>query len=264
VFRSALGRQNGQHLHLQDFTRRPLLNAAYLGTDGPRPPGAQLSWLLPLPGFVQLNFEAFSVSRPDDLTVLSTFGGGRAIDLTYALELKAFTALTESISVYAGANAAIGRTAGMTHGIDPGFSSLPYGADRTELFGGDLYVKYKPPNVAESYFSLAWQTEYFFRRLIDPAEEIQDGGIYSQLVVQVDRRWFAGIREDVLGLPSSKVQPRITRTSGSLTFAASEFARVRGYVEREFGGPDGTSPADSTTAYLQLEIAIGAHGAHPF
>src|ERR1700693_349229 len=30
-FRSAFGRQNGQHLHVQDFTRRPLINAAFLG-----------------------------------------------------------------------------------------------------------------------------------------------------------------------------------------------------------------------------------------
>ena len=29
VFRSAFGRQNGQHLHLQDFTRRPLINEAF-------------------------------------------------------------------------------------------------------------------------------------------------------------------------------------------------------------------------------------------
>src|SRR5438067_1576234 len=43
-FRSAFGRQNGQHLHVQDFTRRPLINAAFLGADGMRGPGFQLSW----------------------------------------------------------------------------------------------------------------------------------------------------------------------------------------------------------------------------
>ena len=48
-FRSAFGRQNGQHLHVQDFTRRPLVNSAFLGTDGLRGPGLQVSWLTPLP-----------------------------------------------------------------------------------------------------------------------------------------------------------------------------------------------------------------------
>src|SRR5262249_23205122 len=33
-FRSAFGRQNGQHLHVQDFTPRPLINSAFLGSDG--------------------------------------------------------------------------------------------------------------------------------------------------------------------------------------------------------------------------------------
>src|SRR4051812_17677012 len=61
-FRSAFGRQNGQHLHVQDFTRRPLINAAFLGADGLRGPGAQVSWLAPLPFFLTLYGEAFSIA----------------------------------------------------------------------------------------------------------------------------------------------------------------------------------------------------------
>src|SRR5512132_888970 len=60
-FRSAFGRQNGQHLHVQDFTRRPLINAAFLGPDGLRGPGLQVSWLAPLPFFLALYGEAFSI-----------------------------------------------------------------------------------------------------------------------------------------------------------------------------------------------------------
>src|SRR4051812_16426612 len=62
-FRSAFGRQNGQHLHVQDFTRRPLINAAFLGEDGLRGPGAQVSWLAPLPFYLTLYGEAFSLSN---------------------------------------------------------------------------------------------------------------------------------------------------------------------------------------------------------
>src|SRR3989449_5396537 len=61
-FRSAFGRQNGQHLHVQDFTRRPLINAAFLGADGMRGPGVQVSWLAPLPFFLTLYGEAFSLA----------------------------------------------------------------------------------------------------------------------------------------------------------------------------------------------------------
>jgi hypothetical protein len=51
----------------------------------------------------------------------------------------------------------------------------------------------------------------------------------------------------------------------------SEFARVRAYVEREFVDTSATAvkrqglnPSDSTAGYIQLEISMGAHGAHPF
>src|SRR5438552_14722217 len=64
-FRSSFGRQNGQHLHVQDFTRRPLINAAFLGADGLRGPGAEVSWLAPLPFYVVLYGEAFSLAAPD-------------------------------------------------------------------------------------------------------------------------------------------------------------------------------------------------------
>src|SRR5437879_6990495 len=60
-FRSSFGRQNGQHLHVQDFTRRPLINAAFLGADGMRGPGVQVSWLAPLPFFLTLYGEIYAL-----------------------------------------------------------------------------------------------------------------------------------------------------------------------------------------------------------
>jgi len=258
VFRSAFGRQNGQHLHLQEFTRRPLINEAFLGVDGLRSPGLQVSWLVPVPFFLQWTVEAFSVGPPDDTTHLTSFGGGQRTDLTYTTELKTFIPATDALSIYAGLDAATG--------ISPstfGFTSSPQ--HRTALEGFDLYLKYKPPNVADGYFSLAWTTELFFRQVPDLGQT--DGGLYSQLVLQLARRWFLGLREDLLGIPNTENQQRVQRTSLSLTYVLSEFARLRLYGEREsrptpgstlFGGPD------DYAVLMQLEIAIGAHGAHPF
>jgi len=47
IFRAGLGRQNAQHLHLQDFTRRPAINPQFLGVDGLRAPGLEINWLVP-------------------------------------------------------------------------------------------------------------------------------------------------------------------------------------------------------------------------
>jgi hypothetical protein len=67
----------------------------------------------------------------------------------------------------------------------------------------------------------------------------------------------------------------VLRGSASLTFQASEFARVRVYgeVESTRSNPQGGylpstvasgDPRTSYATYLQLEFSIGAHGAHPF
>ncbi|MFL5310391.1 MAG: hypothetical protein ACJ79H_08070 [Myxococcales bacterium] len=280
-FRSAFGRQNGQHLHMQDFTRRPLVNAAFLGGDGLRGPGAQVSWLAPLPFYLTLSAEAFSLGGPEEpgpgVTLpppVASFGGGEPHDLTYAGEAKAFFPFGDAWSVYLGLSGATGVSPGLFQITDSGVNVL--GANRRSyLLGADLYFKWKPPNVAAGYSSLAWQTEAIWRHLDDAADVPGgwDGGLYSQVVLQIARRWFLGLRGDVLGIPTSSSLGQTLRAAASVTFQASEFARVRAYVEAEHAAsgpsvPDVTfpsvQPGDSVAAFLQVEISIGAHGAHPF
>ena len=73
--------------------------------------------------------------------------------------------------------------------------------------------------------------------------------------------------------PTSSSLGQTVRGSASVTFQLSEFARVRGYVEAEHvaSGPSvpGVTlapvvPGDAAAAFLQLEISMGAHGAHAF
>jgi hypothetical protein len=277
-FRSAFGRQNGQHLHVQDFTRRPLVNAAFLGEDSLRGPGAQVSWLAPLPFYLTVYGEAFSIPAPDVPTEplvaspVASFGGGSATDLTYATEVKYFFPFGDEWSVYGGLNFATGVSPGY---LTAGATTIPGAGRRSELFGADLYVKWKPPNVVGGYTSVAWQTEAIWRRLADGGEvgAEWDGGFYSQLVFQVARNWFLGVRGDVLGVPTSSVLGAVQRGALSITWQGSEFSRVRAYVETEHVGSHGplqptatfaADPATSFAAYLQLEYSIGAHGAHPF
>jgi hypothetical protein len=267
IFRSALGRQNGQHLHVQDFTRRPLINEAYLGADGLRSPGAQLSWLMPLPFFLQLTAEAFTVAPPEDFEHLASFGGGKRTDLLYTGKLSTFIPATQSLSVYGGLNLATAKSPGAP---DPAGGDPLRANARTWLSGADLYVKYKPANVAGGFFNLAWTTEFFLRRI--SATNIEedgayDGGLYTQLVVQVARQWFIGVRQDFLGLPQSELQPRVERTALTTTFNPSEFTRIRLYGEHETAATgDGAffSGPHNWSAFLQIEMAMGAHGAHPF
>jgi hypothetical protein len=255
VFRSAAGRQNEQHLHMQDFSLRPLLNRSYLGADGLRAPGAQLSWLLPLPFFLRLTVEALSVPAGDN----PTFGGGVANSPTLLGNLKTFSALGESWSLMLGATFATGHAppAGLVQGT-PLESSGP----RSLLAGGDLYLKYKRPNRVASDFAIALQAEYFLRKIVaDQSAAAQtDAGFYAQVVAQLSRRWHGGFRFDQLGIPSSDLVSKGARWSAMVMFTPSEFSRVRLQGQREKvdrGGP-------VYEALLALEFSIGAHGAHPF
>lgn len=273
-FRSAFGRQNGQHLHVQDFTRRPLINAAFLGADGMRGPGVQVSWLAPLPFFLTISAEALSLrADPADETgplpqPVPGFGGEAAARPAVTAEAKAFFPLGETWSLYCGLDFASGESAGISLG-DAG--TLGVGRE-AQLFGANLYLKRKPANVAQGYESLALQAEAILRHWGsgDGLLEEWDGGAYAQVVLQFARRWFAGLRGDVLGVPSSSVLGRTERVGAALTFQASEFARLRGYLEAEHAGrpPVGplprAAPDWAPAAWLQLEISIGAHGAHPF
>lgn len=293
--RSIFGRQNGQHLHIQDFTFRPLINAAFLGIDGLRGAAAQVSWLTPMPFYLALFGEVRRPNPPGAPPAVGagefplpapvqTFGGGTPTDLTYVGAAKAFYPIGDEWSVYAGASYARGISPGVLVPDTPAAPGFTAGAGRrTTLLGGDLYVKWKPANIAQGYYSVAWQSEAIFRRFAEggglPSE--WDGGLYSQVVAQIERRWFLGVRGDWIGVPTSSVLGRTLRAALSLTFQPSEFARVRGYAAVEnsssasdpvsFGGAETATsfipvsqPGTALVAFLQLEISIGAHGAHPF
>jgi len=273
-FRSSFGRQNGQHLHVQDFTRRPLINAAFLGADGMRGPGVQVSWLAPLPFFFTLSGEAFSLGAdPADQTgalpqPVGSFGADRSTRPTLAAEAKAFFPLGESWSFYSGLNFASGKSPGVSLG-DAGTTGV---GREAQLYGADVYLKWKPVNVAQGYESLAFQAEAILRHFGsgDGLEDEWDGGAYAQIVAQFARRWFVGLRGDVVGVPSSSVLARAERVGLVLTFQGSEFSRVRGYLEAEHATAPSSAflpqaqPEWAPAAYLQLEISIGAHGAHPY
>jgi hypothetical protein len=137
-------------------------------------------------------------------------------------------------------------------------------------------LKWKPVNQARSYASVAWQTEYWVRQipnvLIGGVKHQQvEGGMYTQVVGQIHRRWYLGLRGELMGIPSGDNVHREYAGAGSITWALSEFSRIRLYGELRYGPrflPENVIPNPpsrlSGAAFLQLEAAIGAHGAHPF
>lgn len=267
IFRAPFGRQNTQHLHMQDFTRRPEMNALFLGTDGLHSPGLELSWMAPTPFYLLFTGAAFSVAHPEELNgPLASFGGGKRSDFTYLGNVRSFAPLSQAASLYFGLSFASGKT-GRLVGTDEG--EVLQDQYRSFVYGADMYFKWKPPNVAQTYQSLTWTTEYYLRHI--PALKDQlEGALYSQVVWQVARRWFLGARGEVDGIPSGPAVQRQYAGSASLTWALSEFSRIRLYGETRWAAtplPTALLPLPrgiSGAAFLQIEAAIGAHGAHPY
>jgi hypothetical protein len=280
IFRAGLGRQNAQHLHLQDFTRRPAINPQFLGVDGLRAPGLEVNWLVPrLPFYLVLSGSAFSVGPADPDQPLQTFGGGARWDFAYVATARAFFPFSDTTSLYAGLNYAHGKTSQRVAGNGTLPSTVEgltlYDNYYDNLYGADLYLKWKPVNQSRSYASVAWQTEYFLRQipnvLIGGVKHQQlEGGLYSQVVVQAHRRWYLGLRGELMGIPSGDNVKREYAGAASITWALSEFSRIRLYGELRYGPrflPEDVAPHPARVtgaAFLQLEAAIGAHGAHPF
>jgi hypothetical protein len=141
------------------------------------------------------------------------------------------------------------------------------------LYGIDVTFKWK----RQPHRWLAWQTEFFLRqipdlRILGVAHSQAEGAMYSQLVVQLARRWQVGVRGELDGLPRGDNVRNQAALSGAVTWALSEFSRVRLYGEVlvPFGPPTPNAmfvaaaapPGTNGALFLQFEAGIGAHAAH--
>jgi hypothetical protein len=251
-FRSQVGRNNNQHLHVQNFVRRPLMTPLLFGADGFRGPGLQASWLIPkLPWFATLYAEAFSIGAAEE--GVATFGGGGRgpKNLTYTAVLEQFWSVGDTVSLLLGLNFATGVAS--TCAVPPCGSG-----PRDYLYGGDLYFKWRPEGQSGEALSLRWSTEYFARKITDGGPH--EGALYTEPVLQVAKRWYLGARFDLTGLPRGANVPRRYGESLSVTFAPTEFSRFRLYGQ-VLSGPDIDT---ALVGFLQAEFSLGAHGAHPF
>jgi hypothetical protein len=231
------------------------------GGEGSRGLGAELSMLLPLPWAVEL--VASATSAAGDGSARSFYGDKdlgveTPADLLYIGAIKQFFDLSDNWSLLWGLSSAFGP------------NSTRRG-NRTEVYGTDLYVKYRPITRA-SYTMVTWQTEVMYRRRGVPGVLEQDASGYTQLGWRFARRWATGARYEY-GSPTydrhgnvveSSLDPEWTRARHrvalDLTHYPSEFSRLRLQGSRDMPGW-----ADPVWAvFLAAELVVGAHGAHPF
>jgi hypothetical protein len=288
LFFAEFGRQNTQHPHEFAFVDQAVILRRLFGPDGLRNPGARISWLAPTPWFTELTLGVFN---SDGGTAYSfrggeghehghgeedhgnEFHGGEPVntsldnmgDLLYVPRLASAFNLTDEQTLVLGVSAAFGPN-------DSGAN-----AD-TQIYGVDAYWKWQPERAHRGFPFVALQGEFLWRRfeaaerehpedpapVILPAETLNDWGFYAQVLWGFRPRWVAGLRGEYAagndGAYDSELRADRVRVSPNLTFLPSEFSKIRlqyNYDHREQIGSD-------HTVWLQVEFALGAHGAHKF
>ncbi|MGA2543853.1 MAG: hypothetical protein ABSG78_20065 [Verrucomicrobiota bacterium] len=281
-FFAAFGRQNAQHPHTWAFVDAPIILLRAFGPDGLRSIGTQLSWLAPTPFFTEVTLgildgqggTAFSFRNPGDPDSLGTnrFHGRATLDghlegpqdLVYVPRIASSFDLSDTQVLVAGLSGAFGPNETGPH-------------NRTEVYGTDLYWKWKSPHANEGFPFVSVQTEALLERFganADPTapggglpgENLLDYGFYSQVLWGFRPHWVAGFRGELATGNSSAYDPldpwrgERYRFSPVLTWYPSEFSKIRlqyNYDHGQYFGAD-------HSIWMQMEFLLGAHGAHKF
>ncbi len=273
-FFTRFGRHNPLHPHAWDFADQPVILNRLLGPDGLRNPGVQASWLAPIFFYLELigsiqnaggetavsflsNDENFGADAtqvfPDPASGLSfTERDVHGMDaLLYMGRAKASWAPSDTLEI--------------VHGFSGLFGPNASGPDtRTEIYGLDLYAKWRPLDAQGGFPFVALQAEALWRAYETPTDTLRDGGFYAQGLWGFTRRWVAGGRVEYANGDESPdaLRDRRWRLSPNLTFYPSEFSKWRLQYNYDRAEALGNKPLHAV--FLQFEFLIGSHGAHTF
>jgi hypothetical protein len=289
--RAAFGKVNTQHNHTMSWIDRPLVTQNLVGgEDGINDAGVSLSRILPSPKGVFLEGTA-QLFRGDSE---NTFASTRRSDVSAVGHLRAYSDLSESTNIDMGVSYARGHSPfadgnNQLYGIDATLRWKPLRRAIYNSFVARSEFIWARTAMAPSLTAIIGAaplpviTAPFGSTLVKPF------GFYVSADYQLGRRWIVGGRFDrsqrgqclptnpennnstcviydpaTSGTPFYAFNPShlLTDTGGSvlLTYKPSEFSLLRGQFRR-------TSYGEGRIAnefLLQLQFAMGAHGAHPF
>jgi len=240
--RVSFGKINTMHLHVLPWPDEPLPIDNLLGSEeGWIGTGVSVSKLIPLPKDVysELILQVF------DGEAEGLFDAPTRSDLAYNSQYRIFSDLSESTNLDVGFSYAMGPN-GIT-------------ADsKTKL--GDVYAtfRWKPLRTA-TYRSASVRGEYIRSWLENTVDTVTANGWFLSAEYQLAKRWFVGGRYEI----SDEADDSSLQDVGqaiTMTFWPSEFSQFRGELRRRHYS-DGEI---ANEFLLQIQFAIGAHGAHPF
>lgn len=240
--RTTFGKANPLHLHVLPWPDEPLPIVNLLGGDeGWIGTGVSVAKLLPIGNlFTEGTLQVF---RGD---AEGLFESERRSDLSYNGHYRVFADITEASNL----------DVGLSYGFGPNGTAENA---NTRLEGLDLTYRWKPLQTG-LYRSASLRGEVFRSRREQPEGDQNALGWYASGEYQLAKRWFVGARYESAEHADDD-SLRDTGTAGILTFWPSEFSQLRAELRhRHYSLTDEAA----NELLLQLQFAIGAHGAHPF
>lgn len=286
-FLSGFGRLNSQHPHMWDFGDQPLVYKVFYGDEGLLEKGAQMTWLAPTKTYLLFGLESLQGQNAQSFGTkgFSYVQNGTSYSVSDTNLPNVWTGFVKS-SVDVGDLTLLGGL------------SFAYGGSRTDslgdehephafagisrIYGADITAKY----MLDSYRYLSLQAEYMYRKtsgtkyvlqqdnppttLTSPLKKDQSG-VYAQLVYRFAQQWRAGFRYDLLARNDVSADgirldlpDNLPRYSFMVDFSPSEFSRLRLQFNHDRSRYAELNRKTVNEVFLQLNVAIGAHGAHAF
>lgn len=275
-FRSSWGRLNSQHEHIWDFIDPPVVYSSIFGGEQLNEKGVQINWLAPLDTYLLLGTEILQGENEKSFGAKGFTIGKNIISESVLPNLFLGFAKTSfdigDLTILGGVSYAQGGTKQNQVADDPKNTTGFDGFSR--VLGADLTLKY----FLTSYTYLALQSEFMYRAIsgnrydannITPVSKNQSG-LYSQLTWRFHELWKTGIRYDLL-LQNDIFEKNINmnnpgnlaKYSAMIEYDLTEFSRIR--LQYNYDRSKHSDDIQSVNEiFLQLNMAIGSHGAHAF
>jgi hypothetical protein len=270
--RTRFGLLNELHREGLPQTDQPNVLTRFFGEEGLRESGAELSWVAPLPFYLQGIVGIFNGDNEE------AFGRGSLHDPLVTARLRTFLELGAAGALQVGVSGATGETdlekRASYLGFDAKYKYIPAGWSHPLLTaGGELILAERKLPVGEPAGEPEGDVDAAARRSRRLAQENGEPepqfdkrdswGYYLYAEAQPWRRWTFGLRYDWTEFPDG---PGDEWAIGPyIAFKPSEFLRFRlGYKHTERSGSSGLEPRTLDELLFQATFFLGAHPAHGF
>ncbi|WP_024326853.1 hypothetical protein [Thioalkalivibrio sp. AKL19] len=295
-FLSDIGYINSRHGHEWDFVNRPLVNEYLFGDHGLQETGVQATWLAPTATYTQLGVELLQ----GETSGIANYEGGQSAlngqerilrDRSGPRLVTAFAKFGPDLGPDHAAQFGVSGGYARSYQVTDEHSTRFEDWDGSAWFAGvDAVYKYSS---GRAYGHGDWrlQGEYFYREIDVDRRDVnfeadgngpvgfvrneqsfknQQDGIYVQGVYGFAPRWEAGLRAEALGLSNDvgrgdgETFGTSYRHTAQVTFRPVEPVFLRAQLSQNDFVDDHGDRDRGLEFMLQLNVALGAHGAHRF